>query len=86
MAISNPEDRKKFMNAVHEGSNSLTRITSERELLKDIVADLSEKFEMSKRQVNKIIRTYYKQSFTEETQSFEEFAEHYVSIVQPPTE
>ena len=75
--ISNPEDRKKFRNAINEISNSYTRIQAERDLIKDIVVDISDKLQIPKRTITKIARIYYKQNFTEEQQSFEEMENLY---------
>lgn len=83
--LSNPEDRKKLMNGIKEISNSFTRIEGERELIKEIIADLSEKFDLTKPVLRKIARTYHKQNYNEETAQFEEFAELYEQVVNGPS-
>lgn len=81
MTISSPVDRKKIRDALQEASNSLTRISAERDLIKEIAADLSEKFELPKKQVNKMIRVYHKQSFSEEVAAQNEFEQLYEDVV-----
>ena len=82
MTISNPADRKKIKDALMEISNSMTRIESERDLIKDIKADLSEEFseQLTKKQIARMARVYHKQSFQEEVASHEEFEILYEEI------
>lgn len=72
--ISNPADRKKIRDALDEISNSMTRIAAERDLIKEIIADVSEQHELPKKVVSKMARTYYKQTFNQEQQDFDQFA------------
>lgn len=83
--LSNAEDRMKMMNGIKEISNSFTRIEGERELIKEVISDLSEKFNLTKPVLRKIARTYHKQNYNEETAQFEEFAELYENVVNGPT-
>ena len=84
--LSNPEDRKKLMNGIKEISNSFTRIEGERELIKEVIADLAENFDLTKPVLRKIARTYHKQNYNEETAQFEEFAELYEQVVNGPAQ
>jgi uncharacterized protein YydD (DUF2326 family) len=81
MSISNEADRKKIRDAFFEVSNSYTRIEAERDLIKEIIADLAEKFELPKKTLNKMARTYHKRNFDEEQAKFEEFEALYDEIV-----
>lgn len=81
MTISSPADRKKIRDALQEASNSLTRISAERDLIKEIVKELSENFELPKKQVNKMVRVYHKQSFSEEVAAQDEFEQLYEEVV-----
>jgi len=71
--ISNPVDRKKFKDALTECSNSLTRCSAERDLIKEIVKNLSDEHQLPKKQVAKMVRVFHKQSFKEEVESQSEF-------------
>ena len=42
--ISNPADRKKIKDALQEISDAMTRIAAEKDLIKEIVADVSDNF------------------------------------------
>ena len=81
MSISSAVDRKKIRDALQEISNSMTRIAAERDLIKDIVGDVSENFELPKKTVNKMARVYHKQSFGQEQQQFSEFESLYEEVV-----
>lgn len=75
--ISSATDKKKFKDAIVEISSSMTRIEAERDLIKEIVKDLSENFEMEKKVIRRIARTYHKQNLTEELTQHEDFVEIY---------
>lgn len=80
---SNPADLKIIKDAIKEANDSLIRIASERELIKDIVADLSEKYEgLPKRYINRMIKTYYKQSFDKEATEHDDFSELFVAVTE----
>jgi uncharacterized protein YydD (DUF2326 family) len=79
--ISNEVDRKKFKSALQEISNSFTRTAAEKELIKEIVDDLAESFELPKKTVNKLARIYYKQNLSQEVEEFDEVQALYEEIV-----
>lgn len=79
--VTNPADKKKIKDALFEISGSYTRIEAERELIKDIVNDLADKYQLSKKSVNKIAKAYHKQNYTQEVVANEEFQELYESIL-----
>ena len=79
--FSTEEDRKKFMGAVQEMSNSMIRIEAERDLIREIVKEKSDEFKISKKIINKIAKTYHKQNFAEQNTEDKEFAKLYVSII-----
>jgi hypothetical protein len=58
--ISNVTDRKKFLDALQEISNSFTRIEAEKDFIKDVVNNLVEEFELPKKTINKLARIYQK--------------------------
>jgi hypothetical protein len=75
--FSTEEDRKKFMGAIQEMSNSLLRIEAERDLIREIVKEKSDEFKISKKVINKIAKTYHKQNRTQVEAEHEEFLEIY---------
>lgn len=81
MTISSPADRKKIRDALQEASNSMTRISAERDLIKEIANDLADQFQLSKKHVRKMIRVYHKQNFSEEVADQNEFEQLYEEVV-----
>jgi hypothetical protein len=79
--ISNEVDRKKFKDALQEIADSYTRVSAEKDLVKDIIADLSETFELPKKTVSKLAKVYYKQNMTQEAEEFDELETLYEEVV-----
>lgn len=80
MTIQSDADRKKFKDAITEISHSFTRMEAERDLIKEIVKDLSDNFQFPKKTITKIAKTYHKQNFTQELQDHEEFESLYEEV------
>ena len=78
---SSPDDRKKVLNALQEFSNSMTRIEAERDLLKQILANLQEEFDLPKKYMRKVANVYHKQNLVEFKAEAEEVEDIYESIV-----
>lgn len=79
--ISNEVDRKKFKDALQEIANSKTRIAAENDLIKEIISDLSEVFELPKKTVSKLAKVYYKQNMSQEAADFDELETLYEEVV-----
>ena len=80
--VTNPADKKKIKDALFEISGSYSRIEAERDLIKDIVQNLADDFELSKKQVNKIARAYHKNNYNQQVAESEEFQELYESLLE----
>jgi hypothetical protein len=80
--INNEADRKKINDALQEASNSMTRIDAEKDLIKTILTDLSDTFQLPKKTVNKLARIYHKQNFNQEAQEFEDLETLYEEVVK----
>jgi len=78
---SNPEDRRKIVNALNEMSASFTRMDAERDLQKDILATLEEDFELPKKYMRKVARIYHKQNLIEERSNFQEVEDIYEGLM-----
>ena len=72
----------KIKGAVTEIANSLLRIDAERDLIKEIIDKLAKEEEINKKTLRKLGRTYYKQNYGEEQQSFDEFSDLYESVFE----
>lgn len=83
--ISNPVDRQKIKKLLGEVSNSMTRIEGERDLIKETIKEMSQEFNLSKRQLNRMAKVYHKQNFTREQEEHSEFEDLYTSILESNT-
>jgi archaellum component FlaC len=79
---SSPDDRKKIMSAIQEISNSLTRIEAERDLIKEILSDVEDKFELPKKYTRKVAKIYHKQNFKEVQAEQEELETIYETVTK----
>jgi Zn-dependent M32 family carboxypeptidase len=77
-----PEQKKDLQKAVHEISNSMTRMEAERDLIREIVKDQSQNLQIPKKIVAKIAKTYHKQNLAQEVADHEEFVELYESVTK----
>lgn len=59
---SSPADRAKIKAAMIECSGAMTRIESEKDYIKEAVAELAEEYEVPKKLLNKLLRVYHKSS------------------------
>ena len=80
--ITNAIDRKKIKDALHEISGSMTRTEAEKDLIKEIVNNLSTEFQLSKKTISKMARIYHKQNFQEEQAEYSDLEELYMNIME----
>jgi hypothetical protein len=83
--ISSAADRAKIKKMLGEISNSMTRVTAERDLIKETIKEMSKEFNLSKRQLNRMAKVYHKQNFSREQEEHSEFEDLYTSIVESTT-
>lgn len=75
------QDKKDILGVLTEISNSMLRIKSEREYIKEAIDAAAEKYDMNKRILRKMAKVYHNNSFTDEVTEMEEFQELYESVV-----
>lgn len=66
--------------AAKEMSDSLTRQEAEKDLQKDIVANMKEKFELKPAEFNRIVKVYHEMKIDEVINKHEEFVDFYESV------
>ncbi len=77
---SNPADRKAILECMKEISNSMARMESEREFVREAIKDICEKQELSKKTFRRMAKEYHKQNFNKEIEEHEEFESMYETI------
>ena len=70
---SSEADRKAIYDCMWEVQGSKTRIEAERDLIKDAIKELSKKFNIPVKQLNRLAKVVHKSSLGEEVQQDEEF-------------
>ena len=75
------QDKKDILGVLTEISNSMLRIKSEREYIKEAIDAATEKYDMNKRILRKMAKVYHNNSFTDEVTEMEEFQALYESVV-----
>jgi hypothetical protein len=65
---SSPEDRKKIREALQEMSNSFLRIDAEKDLIKEAINMVSEKYGLPKKFVRKLAVTFHKDTLNDQVQ------------------
>ena len=75
--ITNPETLKRIKNAMVEISNALTRMDAERDLIKEIVTNTCDNFQLNKKAFAKAAKVYHKQNFNIEVEEHNTFQTYY---------
>jgi hypothetical protein len=77
LTITEKDDLK---NAVKKIDDSLTRILGERNLIKNIVDDVSTKIQLDKKLIRKIAKTFHKASLKMDKDEFNDFVAIYENV------
>ena len=83
---STPEDRKRLAGMFREISNSLTRIEAERDLIKEIKANIKDEFELPTKVINLLAKLYHEQSKDEYFDEQSEIETLYESVFELTSE
>jgi len=78
--IISDKDKKEISGAMQEMSNCMLRTSAEKDLMKEIVSNLHEKFEIPKKVISKMAKVYHNQNLAEEISTHHEFVLLYNSI------
>lgn len=76
------KDLRGIKDALGEISNEMTIIDTHKESIKDIVDAVYDKYKLPKKVINRLAKTYHKQTFQEEVQLDNEFEAIYVGITE----
>ena len=81
--FSNKQDIKTIKDALVEISHSLLRMDAEKELIKEIKANILEEFKdkLTPKSLNKMAKVYYKDNYNQELTDAEDFSYIYETIV-----
>lgn len=77
---TNPNDLKEIKKMVQEGADCLLRIDAEREMFKDIVDQIKEKYDIPKAYASDMIRREHKGDFDEKATKFDDFTALWTAV------
>lgn len=80
--VQNDAAKKEIKEALKTASDSLTLIEAERDLIKELSADVCKKYDLDKKIFKKMIKTFHKQNFTQEVEMNDDFQAIYETIVK----
>ncbi len=84
--VLTPEQKTDLQKAIREISNSMIRTEAERDLIKEIVKEQSDQLQIPKKIINKIAKTFHKQSLHQEVADHEDFVELYEKVTSAGTQ
>jgi hypothetical protein len=74
-------DRVEVLKGVKEISAAMTRMEAERDFIRDTKKKIADEQGLDKKALNRLIKTYHKGNFPDESSAWNEFAELYTSVV-----
>ena len=77
-----PTQLKEIKGKFDEISNSMTRVGAEKELVKEIYADLKDKYEVPPKIARKLARTYHKRNLAEVRAENDDLVETYETVFE----
>ena len=80
-----PEHRKAIRKALDELSASMTRIEGERDYITETIKKLSEEYQLNKKVLRRMAKTYHRQNFSSEIAENEEFETMYEQVTGETT-
>lgn len=78
------KDRKVIQSALREMSDSMTRVSAEKDLQKDIAQEMLDDLGVPKAQFNKLAKIYHASNLMEEAAKNEEFMEFAEAVMAQP--
>lgn len=78
---SNPADREKIRKVLVDVSNEMTLVDAHRYSIKENLKAMAEEFGLPIKFVNKMAKTYYKDTFDKDTHETDEYVKLYEAIL-----
>jgi cell division protein FtsB len=79
---SSDADKKKIADCIREIDASMTRIDSEKDFIKEAIADLQDQVGVPKKYIAKMARIYHKQNLAEVTTEISDLEELYTQVIK----
>ena len=75
-------DAQKIKAAIGEISGSLTRIEAERDLIKEIIVNLSDEYQLDRKLLRNLAQVYHKNSFAQESSFGDDLEAVYTTVLE----
>lgn len=75
-------DKEKVKKALSEMNDSMTRVSSERTLQKEIIDEVFDSVGLDKKMMRRMSRVFFKANFNDEVEANNQFEDFYKGIVQ----
>lgn len=83
---SSPVDLQKIKAMIHEATDCMARIDAENETKKEIIDEIEEQFDISKKIINRMVRTAHKMNFNEQASESDDFQLLYETLYGAPAD
>jgi ABC-type microcin C transport system permease subunit YejB len=78
----NDMERKKLKKAIMEMNDSMTRVSAERDLQKEVINTLNDELGVDKKLIRRLAKAYFKANFGQEVEENKAFEESYDLIIK----
>lgn len=75
------QDKHELRGVMKEISNSMTRISGEKDFIKEAIVRASEKYQLNKKILRRMAKVYHQNNFTDEVSEMEEFQKMYEDVI-----
>lgn len=75
-------DAPKLRKILDEISNAMTRAEAERDYINEAITESATNFQIDKKVLRKLAKTYHKQNYNEEVSTMETFSELYETVTK----
>jgi hypothetical protein len=75
------QDKHELRGVMKEISNSMTRISGEKDYIKEAIIRASDKYQMNKKILRKMAKVFHQNNFTDEVTEMEEFQKLYEDVI-----
>ncbi len=82
---SSPADQADILRVMRDISDSMLKIEAQKAYQKDEIAALAEKYDLPKKYLNKMARTYHKNSYDQDRKASEDFSVLYETVTKQTT-
>lgn len=81
MTTLSNQQKSELHGIIKDVSNEMTKIDVIKASIKDMIKETADKYDLEKKILNKMVRSYHKQSFFQDQEEFSEFESLYEEVL-----